>query len=169
MFVHTKASPHAGLLCYTQPMTKPKSQQAELKQVANLPETVTAFGREYKIAQFNFGQLAAVMEYAGYIGVLIVQATKLGNKPSTADIISFVTQGIGVASPALIPIVSIATKEPIQWLEEQNDVIGGMRIFAKVVEKNKGFFTPENLSELKGTFASLLPETPDAGTDTSTT
>jgi hypothetical protein len=147
---------------------KPTSTDSQLKEIANVPEVVKAFGKEYKIAKFTLGQLAAAMEYAGYIGVLIVQASKLPPAPTTADIISFVTQGIGVSSPAIMGLISIATHEPIEWLEEQ-DAMDGLEIFAKVVEQNRGFFTQENIDRAKALFGGLLPETPAVGTEASTT
>lgn len=150
--------------------TKPrKPQDTELGQISNLPETVKAFGKTYSIAQFKVGQFAEVLEYAGYIGVLLVQATKLTKQPSTEEIIRFATQGVGVASPAIIPIISIAIKEPIEWIEEQDDPIGALEIFVKVVEKNRSFFTPENLERVRAIFANLLPATQETGDDSLTT
>jgi hypothetical protein len=149
--------------------TKPKpSNDSQLKEIVNVPEVVKAFGKEYRLAKFTLGQLAAAMEYAGYIGVLIVQAGKLPPSPTTADIISFVTQGIGVSSPAIMGLISIATKEPLEWLEEQ-DAMDGLEVFAKVVEQNRSFFTPENLERAKAIFGGLIPAIPEAGTDSSTT
>lgn len=149
--------------------TKPKVQQAELKEFINVPEKVTAFGRSYEIKQFTVGQFARALEYAGFIGVLIMQAMKLNKQPSTAEIIGFVTQGVGVSSPAIIPLISIATNEPIEWIEEQEDSIGALEIFVKVVEKNRSFFTPENLNRVRAIFANLMPETQEAGPESSTT
>ena len=145
------------------------NQQAELPKIANLPETVSAFGREYQISKFNLGQMAQALEYAGYIGVLIVQALKLGNQPDEEQLINFAAQGVGIASPAFLPIISIATKEPIQWLEEQDDAIGGLKIFVKAVQKNRDFFTPENVEQVKQIFAGLLPTIQTSGGESSTT
>jgi hypothetical protein len=150
-------------------VTKRKPQQTQLKEIANIPETVEAFGRKYKIAKFNLRQLSQLMEYAGYLGVLIIQAMKLKPNPTAEDLVNFLTQGIGVSSPAVIPVISIATKEPVQWLEEQDDLVGALEIFVKAVEKNRSFFTPANIQRVKGIFAGLLPETKETGTDTSTT
>jgi hypothetical protein len=143
-------------------------QTAQLPKIVNLPETVSAFGREYQIGKFNLGQMAQALEYAGYIGVLVVQAMKLGTSPSEEQLISFAAQGIGISSPAFIPIISIATKEPIQWLEEQDDAVGGLRIFIKAVLKNRDFFTPENVAQVKQIFAELLPTIQTSGGESST-
>jgi hypothetical protein len=141
---------------------------ATLPKIVNLPETVKAFGREYQISKFNLGQLAQALDYAGYIGVLVIQAMKLGTKPTQEDLISFITQGVAVSSPAFIPIISIATKEPIGWLEEQEDAVGALDIFVKAVVKNKDFFTQENIDRVKAIFAGLLPTDQTAGGKSST-
>lgn len=150
-------------------MGKPKSQETELGQITNLAEPVKAFGKTYNIAQFKVGQFAQVLEYSGFIGVLFVQAAKLSKQPSLEEVLTFVTQGVGVSSPAIIPIISIAIKEPIEWIEEQDDPIGALEIFVKVVEKNRNFFTPENLQRVKAIFRNLLPGDLSDGTNTSTT
>jgi hypothetical protein len=145
------------------------TEQPQLHAIVNLPESVHAFGREYQIGKFNLGQMAQALEYSGYIGVLIIQALKMNSQPTQEELISFITQGVAVSSPALVPIISIATKEPVQWVEEQEDTIGGLEIFAKVVQKNRHFFTPENVERVKQMFAGLLPKTPMSGGESSTT
>jgi hypothetical protein len=145
------------------------TEQPQLHAIVNLPEPVNAFGREYQIGKFNLGQMAQALEYSGYIGVLIIQALKMNSQPTQEELISFITQGVAVSSPALVPIISIATKEPVQWVEEQEDTIGGLEIFAKVVQKNRDFFTPENVERVKQIFAGLLPKTPTNGGESSTT
>jgi hypothetical protein len=144
---------------------------AILPKIVNLPETVKAFGREYQIRRFNLGQLAQALEWAGYIGVLVVQAMKLGANPANEDIIAFVAQGVGVSSPAFLPIISIATQEPVEWLQERDepeDFVAAVEIFAKAVQKNRDFFTPENIARFKAMFASLVPATPISGGTSST-
>jgi hypothetical protein len=152
--------------------------QAQLSKVVNLPELVKAFAdengvkRQYQIRRFNLGQLAQALEWAGFIGVLVVQAMKLGTKPTEEELISFVAQGIGVSSPAFLPIISIATQEPLEWLSERDqpeDLIDAARIFVKAVVKNKDFFTPENIEGFKTMFAELVPATPTSGGTSSTT
>lgn len=146
--------------------------QAQLPKIVNLPESVKAFGREYQIRRFNLGQLAQALEWAGFIGVLVVQAMKLGIKPTEEQLVTFIAQGVGVASPAFLPIVSIATQEPIEWLSERDqpeDLIDAMKIFVKAVGKNRDFFTPENIERFRAMFAELVPETPTSGGPLSTT
>jgi len=145
---------------------------AQLPNVVNLPEVVLAFGRKYDIKRFNLGQLAQALEWAGFIGVLVVQAMKLGTKPSDEQMVTFVAQGVGVSSPAFLPIISIATQEPIEWLEERDqpeDLVDAMNLFVKAVQKNRDFFTPENIERFKEMFAKLVPETPTSGGESSTT
>jgi hypothetical protein len=146
--------------------------QAQLPRILNLPETVSAFGREYQIRRFNLGQLAQALEWAGFIGVLVVQAMKLGAKPTEEELVTFIAQGVGVSSPAFLPIISIATQEPVEWLSERDepeDLIDAMRIFVKAVVKNRDFFTPANLDRFKAMFAELAPEIPTSGGPSSTT
>ena len=150
-------------------MSAESNPQPQLHAIANLPELVPAFGKEYEIRKFNVGQMAQALEYAGYIGVLIVQAMRMGTDPSQEELITFVSQGIGVSSPAFIPIISIATKEPIQWIEEQEDHLGALEIFAKAVQKNRDFFTPDNVEQVKQIFAGLLPAIQTSGGESSTT
>jgi hypothetical protein len=151
--------------------------QPQLPRITNLPETVKAFTgengkkREYQIRRFNLGQLAQALEWAGFIGVLVVQAMKLGTKPNEEDLISFVAQGVGVSSPAFLPIVSIATQEPLEWLSERDqpeDLADAVGIFVKAVVKNRDFFTPANLERFKAMFAELAPEIPTSGGPSST-
>jgi hypothetical protein len=145
--------------------------QAQLPRIVNLPEPVKAFGREYQIRRFNLGQLAQALEWAGFIGVLVVQAIKLGTKPTEEQLVTFIAQGVGVSSPAFLPIISIATQEPIEWLSERDqpeDLIDAMKIFVKAVGKNRDFFTPENIERFRAMFAELVPETPTSGGPSST-
>lgn len=144
---------------------------AQLPRILNLPETVTAFGREYQLRRFNLGQLAQALEWAGFIGVLVVQAMKLETKPTEEQLVTFIAQGVGVSSPAFLPIISIATQEPIEWLSERDqpeDLIDAMRIFVKAVIKNRDFFTPANIERFKAMFAELAPEIPTSGGESST-
>jgi hypothetical protein len=144
---------------------------AQLPKIVNLPETVKAFGREYQLRRFNLGQLAQALEWAGFIGVLVVQAMKLETKPTEEQLVTFIAQGVGVSSPAFLPIVSIATQEPVEWLSERDqpeDLIDAMRIFVKAVVKNKDFFTPANIERFKAMFAELAPTTPTSGGPSST-
>jgi hypothetical protein len=150
---------------------------AQLPKIVNLPETVKAFAdehgekRQYQIRRFNLGQLAQALEWAGFIGVLVVQAMRLNQNPSEEELVTFIAQGVGVSSPAFLPIISIATQEPVEWLSERDqpeDLIDATRIFVKAVVKNRDFFTPANLDKFRGLFAELAPEIPTSGGPSST-
>lgn len=148
------------------------ADQTTLPKIVNLPEPVAAFGRTYPIRRFNLGQLAQALEWAGFIGALVVQAMRLGVKPSDEQLVNFMAQGVGVSSPAFLPIVSIATQEPLEWLEERDqpeDLVGAVEIFVKAVQKNRDFFTPENIERFRAMLAKLVPETPISGGESSTT
>jgi len=145
--------------------SKPTPEEAALKEIANVAKPVNAFGKQYHIRKFTLGQWAQAMEYSPYVGALIVQAMKLDGRDDPEKMVNFLVQGVAVVSSAFIPIISIATHEPVQWLEEQDDAIGGVEIFAEVVRKNRDFFTPENIERIKMAFAQLIPEA--SGTSTS--
>lgn len=139
-------------------------EESVLKEIANTAKSVKAFGKQYEIRKFTLGQWAQAMEHSPYVGALIVQAMKLQGNASPEAMIQFLVQGISIASPAFLPIISIATHEPLEWLEEQDDAIGGVELFAEVVRKNRDFFTQENLDRIKAAFAQLIPEV--SGTST---
>ena len=151
--------------------TKPKQQQQEtpdLHDIANVPETVNAFGRDYHVGRFVLGQMAQALEFVGPVGYLLkwlaefpVTNGKIQINPAQA--MELTVRLAAISGPSLIGLVSIATREPVEWLEEQEDVMGGLRIFAKVLEKNLDFFTQENIAEATGIFKSLAERIQDVG------
>ena len=149
-------------------------EESVLKQLVNAPEMVSAFGRTYEIKRFTLGPMTQAAEYVGPMGYLLkrlmaVPKDDKGRPKLDADqIMDFVTTAVSISGPSVFGLISVATKEPPEWLEEQ-DPIDGMRIFAKVVEKNLDFFTQQNFDSLKAAFAPLMERILKLGGDTSTT
>jgi hypothetical protein len=156
-------------------MSTKKSSTPQLKEVVNVPEKVEAFGRKYAISRFALGQVCQAFDFAPYIALVIQEATSFsrddkGNvAPTQAELMAFCGKAVAVCGPAVMGLISIATKEPLEWLEVQDDVVGGIGLFAKVVEKNLDFFTQENLARLKGMFGGLASKLNPTGGDSSTT
>jgi high-affinity Fe2+/Pb2+ permease len=153
-------------------MPKPKSQST-LQEVVNLPEEVKAFGRTYQIREFSLGQLAQAVEHVGIIGFLIKKFQEFPVKDgkivaSQSEIIDILTIALASSGPALMGLVSIATREPTEWLEEQR-AMDGVKIFAKVVEKNLDFFSQSSINEFKEIFDGLSQSVLKLGGDSSTT
>jgi hypothetical protein len=76
----------------------------------------------------------------------------------------FAVTAASISGASIFGIVSVATQEPTEWLEEQ-DAIEGLKIFAKVVEKNLDFFSQENLSLLTSLVGGLQQKIPASGGD----
>lgn len=143
------------------PVETVATEQPELQQVSNQPEMVKAFGKTYRIARFTIGQLGEALEYAPYITAAVAEAQKLfegGRQPSQGDLIRVVGNAIAISGPAFMGLLTIATREPVEFIEEQEDSIVGLELFAKVVEKNLDFFTPENRERLSKAFGGLLKQ-----------
>lgn len=146
---------------------------SELKELVNAPEIVQAFGRTYEVKRFTLGPLTQAFEYVGPLGFILKRLLAYprdteGRPLLTAeDGMDLAVTAISISGPSVIGLISVATKEPIQWLEEQ-EPLDGLAIFAKVVEKNLDFFTPAYIDKLKGMFAGLMDRIPTLGGEPST-
>ena len=149
-------------------------EESALKELVNAPDKVKAFGRTYEIGKFTFGPMTQALEYVGPMGYLLrkLQAfprDKKGNLKVNADeMLEFAVTAISISGPSVMGLVSIATKEPVEWLEQQ-DPIDGLAVFAKVVEKNLDFFSRENIDRVTQLLGGLQGRIPTLGGDTSTT
>lgn len=151
-----------------------KQSVSDLKELVNAPEEVKAFGRTYQIKKFTFGPMTQALEYVGPLGYLL---RKLNEMPRDAEgkivadtnaMMDFAVTAASISGPSIFGIVSVATQEPTEWLEGQ-DAIEGLKIFAKVVEKNLDFFSQENMGLLTGLIGGLQQKIPESGGDSSTT
>jgi hypothetical protein len=147
-----------------------KDSVSELKEIVNSPDTISAFGRTYVIKKFTFGPMTQALEYVGPISYLfkkLMEMPKDDKGNIAADptaMMDFAVTAASISGPSIFGIVSVATQEPTEWLEEQ-DAIEGMKIFAKVVEKNLDFFSQENLSLLTSLVGGLQQKIPESGGD----
>lgn len=149
-------------------------EETVLKQLVNTPEIVSAFGKTYEIKRFTLGPLTQAAEYVGPLGYLLkrlLMVPKDANGRPQLDeeaIMDFAVTAVSISGPSVMGLISVATKEPVEWLNEQ-DPMDGMRVFAKVVEKNLDFFTQANFDNLKAAFAPLMERILKLGGESQTT
>ena len=146
---------------------------SELKEIVNAPEMVQAFGKTYEIKRFTLGPLTQAFEYVGPLGFVLKRLMALpkgaDGKPLLTgdDAMDVAITAISISGPSVMGLISVATKEPVQWLDEQ-DPLDGLAIFAKVVEKNLDFFTPQYIEKFKVMFGGLMDRIPTLGGEQST-
>lgn len=155
-------------------VVKPQQQtESTLKDIVNEPEMVSAFGRSYEIKKFTFGPLTQALEFVGPMGYLLRKLVELprdkkGNINVGADgMLDLAVTAVSVSGASVFGLVSVATREPIEWLEAQ-DAMDGIKVFAKVLEKNIDFFSQSNIDKIKDIFAGFQDKIPMIGGDTST-
>jgi len=126
------------------------SQPSTAEEIVNYPSKVKAFGREYEVKRFSVGQLIRAMPHLAPLGYILRSAS---SDPDPAQMLVAAMQLAG--EPAL-GLLSVAISEPVEWIEEQDDPIGGFELLVAVVEKNAAyFFAPENVDRLKAAFSRL--------------
>lgn len=150
--------------------TTQTEQPSDIQELVNIPALVPAFGKTYEIKKFSFGKLCECFEYVTPIVLLIENILswprdEKGKPAPTRDqLLNLAVSVISMSGPSVMGIVSVATEEPVEWLREQDDSMGGLAIFAKAVEKNLDFFTKENIERFKDLFVGLQARIPqDAG------
>src|SRR5689334_22712283 len=108
--------------------------------------------------------MTQALEHVGILSVLLQSLYDLPKKPDGSidtnpkQILTLVSHALMISGPAIFGIISIATKEPPEWLEEQ-DTMEGLRLFAKVVEKNLDFFSQQTIDEVVELIGSMTPNT----------
>lgn len=133
-----------------------------VEEVVNEPKTCKAFGRTYQIQRFNVGQLIRALPHIAPLSYLAQTAGKI-------DATQMAVQVLNIGGEPALGLVSVAISEPIEWIEEQNDVIGGFDLLVEVIEKNaRYFFDPTNLERLKEIAGRLQSITLKHGGGTST-
>jgi hypothetical protein len=152
------------------PKAKPVAA-TDLQEMVNVPEEIAAFGRTYLIQKFTLGPMTQALEYIGPMGYLL---RKLGEFPrdkkgklslTSEQAVDFAVTAVSISGPSVMGLISIATKEPLEWLEQQ-EPMDGLRIFAKVVEKNLDFFSRKNIDQLTGLLNNLVQHVPTLGGST---
>lgn len=155
--------------------TKPRKRVArndqeasEMQKIANLPVKVKAFGQEYEVAKFSLVQIARALTHIGPLQYAVQQLADRGTQLSRGEIAGVILASLSISGESIIGLVSIATSEPVEWIEQQNDPIGAMEILTAVVEKNADFFSHENIERVKGLFGRLQQAIPALSGLTST-
>ena len=134
-----------------------------VEEVVNEPKQVQAFGRKYEIARFNVGQLIRALPHIAPLSYLAQSAGKI-------DATQMAVQVLNIGGEPALGLVSVAISEPVEWIEEQDDVIGGFDLLVEVIEKNaRYFFDPTNLDRLKAIATRLQSITLKHGGATSIT
>lgn len=120
----------------------------EAQQIVNEPVTVKAFGRTYRIGKFTMGPLVRALPHIAPLGYLLRSATK-------ADITELLVTSLSIGGEPALGLISVATSEPLEWLEDK-DPLDGLDVLVAIVEKNADyFFDQANLARLKTSFAKL--------------
>ena len=116
--------------------------ETELQEIVNAPVRVKAFGREYEVKRFALGKMQRALEHIAPLGYLMRSATQ-------SDAADILVNALALGGPPALGLLSVATDEPVEWLEDK-DPIEGLELLAAIVEVNaRYFFDSENLERLK--------------------
>lgn len=122
--------------------------ETELQEIVNTPIRVKAFGREYQVKRFALGKMQRALEHIAPLGYLMRSATQ-------SDAADILVNALALGGPPAIGLLSVATDEPPEWLEDK-DPIEGLELLAAIVEVNaRYFFDSENLERLKAAGARI--------------
>lgn len=122
----------------------------------NLPEKVRAFGNEYEVRRFNIGQLMQTAEHIAPLSYLIQVA-------QSGDIVSLLMEILATARKPALGLLSVASEEPIEWLEQQ-DPIEAYELLSFYIERNaRYFFDSENKRRLDAATARIRNAIPVSG------
>lgn len=124
--------------------------QNPVEDLLNTPTPVKAFGREYQIKRFALGPLTRAAEHLAPLGYLMRSVTG-----GDIDIGQMIAQGLATAGEPALGLISVATEEPIEWLEDK-DPVEAFELLSVIVEKNvRYFFAPANKARLEAAFARI--------------
>ena len=125
-------------------------QQPDLaSEVVNFPKKVKAFGREYEIKRFTLGPLIRSLPFLSPLGYLL----RMAGQPLDAGVIA--TQVLALGGEPALGLISVATEEPIEWLEDK-DPLEAADLLAEIVEVNAPYyFDSANLERIKGVAARI--------------
>jgi hypothetical protein len=160
----------------TDPATQSFAQQqaSTTEDIANTPVPVPAFGKTYQIKRFTLGPAFRALEYVGPFGYLLRTILALprgedGNFKIDQDrMIDLAVTAISISGPSALGLISVATNEPPEWLEDK-DPLEGLDILAAILEKNLDFFSPENIEKVTKVLGRLQRAALAYGGSTSTT
>lgn len=158
----------------TENQTPPATAPSQGEQIVNTPRLVNAFGKTYEIKQFTLGPAFRAAEYVGPFGYLFKTILRFPRNEKGQPIIKedemidLAVTAISIGGPSALGLISVATNEPPEWLEDKN-LFDGVDILVAVIEKNLDFFTPENIARFTRMFDGLQRATLTIGGSTSTT
>lgn len=113
-----------------------------LNEIVNTPVRVKAFGHEYEIRRFALGKMQRALEHIAPLGYLMRSATQ-------SDAADILVNALALGGPPAMGLLSVATDEPVDWLEDK-DPIEALELLAAIVEVNaRYFFDSANLKRLK--------------------
>jgi len=132
------------------------------EEMVNKPTMVKAFGREYAIKRFSMAQVFSSVEYVAPFGFILENIFALPTDERGIPILTreqksqFVVTALSISGPSCLGLISVATGEPIEWLEtEDKNPIDGLKILSEVLAKNLDFFTRDNIETVMGLIANL--------------
>lgn len=143
-------------------MDTEQQQEQPLASVVNFPKPVSAFGREYHIKRFTMGPLIRALPHIAPLGYLMRSVTR-------SDAADLLVNALALAGEPALGLISVATEEPIEWLEDK-DPIEGLELLTAIVEANASyFFDSANSERIKAAFARIEKVIEKHGGATSTT
>lgn len=156
------------------PKSKRKGKDAGLREIANVPERVKAFGKEYDVRRFTLRDVAEAVQHLGPLSYVLrwldAFPKDASGKPilGRGDLIELATRAITMSGDSVIGMLSVITKEPEAWLDEQ-DPLDGLELLVVGVEKNLDFFSAKNIRRVSELFGRLGKALPGLGGTPSTT
>ncbi len=147
------------------------TEASEIEKLANVPLPVKAFGREYGVKRLTLGQIAQSLAYVGTLQTVIKQVADEYDKRgslSNAQIGAIAVGSLANSTYSMIGLLSVVTTEPIEWLEEQDDIIGATDLLTAAIEKNAPLFSKNNLAHLKANMGRIQEAIPALSGLTST-
>lgn len=127
------------------------------EEMVNKGTVVKAFGREYIIKRFSMAQVFSSVEYVAPFGYILESIFALPTDERGIPVMSkqqkseFVVTALSISGPSCMGLISVATGEPVEWLEmEDKNPIDGLKILSEVLAKNLDFFTRDNIETVTG-------------------
>lgn len=148
-------------------------EQSQAAEIVNFPVPVDAFGKTYQIKRFTLGPAFRALEFVGPFGLLLKNILQLPRDEqgkivaAQEQMIELAVTAISISGPSALGLISVATNEPVEWLEDK-DPIEGLEVLATVLEKNLDFFSPENIERATKMFGGLQRAILSFGGSTST-
>lgn len=164
-----------------QPPTPPaeaQQQQSQMTEIVNLPIEVKAFGKTYYIKRFTLGPATRALEFVGPFGYLLKTIMafprvkdadgKIQVQATSDQLTELAVTAVSISGPSALGLISVATNEPVEWLEDK-DPFEGFEILAAVLAKNLDFFSPANIERVTKMFGGLQRVILSSGGNTVTT